>query len=618
VRPAPSGLAGPADLTSEVRGLLEHALEVYQDVPAAVTRLHAQRDRLDEPLRVAVVGRVKAGKSTLLNALLGERLAPTDAAECTRVVTWYRRAPHPRVMLYGTGGERRPLPVRRNKDGLRLDLGDATAEEVDRVVVDWPAAGLAAATWLDTPGISSLSVSTSARTRSSLVADDQLPSADAIIFLTRQMQPEDIAFLQAFQRETGGVGVHTTTLTVLSRADDVGAGRLDALLAAGRVAAAVAEDPAVRALTSAVIPVAGLVGLGGRTLRHGDFVALRSLASTDRAAVEDMLLTADRFRRPESPAGVSQAVRTDLLARLGLFGIRLSVSLIRTGVGTAATLAEELVRRSGVQELQRLVDVTFLQRGAQLKAGTALRTVERILQTTPVAGTAPLWRQLEQISSGAHGLVELRVLAQSRTAGGPFAVDVRPEAERLLGAEGTTPAARLGLPADTDPATLRRVAAEALVQWRARSTDPLARRASADACDIVARSCETVLAGLDGPGSAAGPGGPGPGPRQHPGDHGQDDERALDEEAHPVGVVSAGDEGLVDGDGDQGQQPADDQQPARRGPAPQAEGQEREGEQDQPARADEQRPQGGAHAGVQQVRRRRRILLPRRVQQPEA
>ena len=45
--------------------------------------------RFDEPLRVAIAGKVKAGKSTLLNALVGESIAPTDAGECTRIVTWY-------------------------------------------------------------------------------------------------------------------------------------------------------------------------------------------------------------------------------------------------------------------------------------------------------------------------------------------------------------------------------------------------------------------------------------------------------------------------------------------------------------------------------------------------
>ena len=31
------------------------------------------------PLRLAIAGKVKAGKSTLLNAILGDELAPSDA-----------------------------------------------------------------------------------------------------------------------------------------------------------------------------------------------------------------------------------------------------------------------------------------------------------------------------------------------------------------------------------------------------------------------------------------------------------------------------------------------------------------------------------------------------------
>ena len=61
--------------------------------PATAQWLRQQLGRLDEPLRVAIAGKVKAGKSTLLNALVGEQVAPTDAGECTRVVTWYRAAP---------------------------------------------------------------------------------------------------------------------------------------------------------------------------------------------------------------------------------------------------------------------------------------------------------------------------------------------------------------------------------------------------------------------------------------------------------------------------------------------------------------------------------------------
>lgn len=77
-------------LCAEVRGVLERAVHAYGDRPETRERLCGQLERLDGPLRIAIAGKVKTGKSTLLNALVGEQIAPTDAGECTRVVTWYR------------------------------------------------------------------------------------------------------------------------------------------------------------------------------------------------------------------------------------------------------------------------------------------------------------------------------------------------------------------------------------------------------------------------------------------------------------------------------------------------------------------------------------------------
>ena len=67
-------------LLAETAELLDLAQSEF-DEPEAVAELNAIRARLDEPLRVAIAGKVKAGKSTLLNALVGELLAPTDTGE---------------------------------------------------------------------------------------------------------------------------------------------------------------------------------------------------------------------------------------------------------------------------------------------------------------------------------------------------------------------------------------------------------------------------------------------------------------------------------------------------------------------------------------------------------
>src|SRR2546430_15910551 len=59
------------------------------------------RRRLSEPLRVAIAGRLKSGKSTLVNALIGRRGAPPQGGGGPPLV-----APVPLQSGEGRGGEK--------------------------------------------------------------------------------------------------------------------------------------------------------------------------------------------------------------------------------------------------------------------------------------------------------------------------------------------------------------------------------------------------------------------------------------------------------------------------------------------------------------------------------
>jgi hypothetical protein len=76
----------------------------------------------------------------------------------------------------------------------------------------------------------------------------------------------------------------------------------------------------------------------------------------------------------------------------------------------------------------------------------------------------------------------------------PLSPELAAEAEGLLGGWGAASHVRLGLDADSTPDELADEARRRLVRWRAVAENPLTDRLALDACRVVLRSCEGVLA----------------------------------------------------------------------------------------------------------------------------
>ena len=478
-----------------VRAVLRRSLEVYRDNARTAAQLRDHIDRLDEPLRVAIAGKVKAGKSTLLNALVGEQIAPTDAGECTRVVTWYRDAASPRITLVPRDGSPRQLPLTRTDGRLEFDLRGSAPDDVDRLLVDWPSRSLRSTTLIDTPGIASLSTHVSARSIALLAPDDQPSEADAVIYLMRHLHATDVRFLESFYDQGGAPAAVVNTVAVLSRADEIGAGRLDAMVSARQVARRYRSEPKVRRLCQTVVAVTGLLAQTARTLRQAEFSALSELAQVPRSELDSLLLSADRFTAQPHPT-VSAQMRSALVERFGLFGLRLATTLIRQGHREPAGLAEELVRRSGLDELRTVLATQFTERRDVLKARSALLLVERILREQPRPEAHYLAGDVERILAGAHEFRELRLLAELRAPHIALPPDARSDAERLLGAHGAAIPNRLGLGPDADFDQLRDAVTAALARWQRRAESPLSDRAASDRARVVVRSCEGMLARL--------------------------------------------------------------------------------------------------------------------------
>ena len=365
--------------------------------------------RLDEPLRIGVTGGPGTGKSTLIDALLGSKVAISDSSS----FIWYREGPAPSVQPH-------------HREGL---------------IVSWPARALRHMTLLES-------------------ASPPLDIVDGVLHLDPTGEVPDWP-------------VHT--IGVLSRADEVAGGRIDALVNARRLARRLSREPGSR---TTVVAFSGLLAFAGQTLTEADFDLLTQVAARPRSELDAALLSSDRVLALPLPTSA-------ILDLLGLHGLRLATTLIRADHHTRARLCDELVRRSGLTDLQDRLSYHFLERRDILKAHSALRGLRSAAAEHP-----QILIRIEHILANAHEFRELDLLAALRNAS--ISLGDNTEAQRLVGVDGTDPAARLGLDHDASEAEIWEQASESARRWRALADDASLSAPQRRAARVVVRSCEGI------------------------------------------------------------------------------------------------------------------------------
>ncbi|KMS76957.1 hypothetical protein ACM01_03855 [Streptomyces viridochromogenes] len=467
--------------------ILELSARIEQDLPAGSAReaLRAVRQRLESAatLRLAVGGRLNAGKSTLVNVLLGQRLAATDATECTRIVTWFHYHHQNRIHVRLRDGTSQIL-VPGPGGTVPADLGHPVDQIADLTVETSNQQLKLYHTLADTPGLDALS---------GLDEDSKaaMRSADALIYVMPHPGENDRKTLEALQEAFADSQLSAAnTVGVLSQIDNLGDGARDpqeTWKTARRIASHYATD--LRTLLADVIPVHGLLAYAalGADFTEAHTEALRTLAAVPPDDRTLMLYSYDFFLE-YTDCPLEAATRRRLHQLLGLYGIRLSLDLIDQGCTATRTLLDELRQRSGIDALLGFLHTNFLASADRLRAAASLTTLERISWTgqTPAEQRAladlrihvarlrhdPALREVEL----AHALGELNQPAHHTTT----ALDDKATDDLVDLVKNPTPASRLGLPDDAPTTKIVQTAEAKADRWRALEFSPsrtLARHA---------------------------------------------------------------------------------------------------------------------------------------------
>jgi hypothetical protein len=221
------------------------------------------------------------------------------------------------------------------------------------------------------------------------------------------------------------------------------------------------------------------------------------MAALPRESSEPCLLSTDRFTAADALHPVGAQQRAQLLQRFGLGGIRLAITLTRTGCDNAAALAERLQEHSGLKDLQASIAELFTARRAVLRARSALTVLDHLLRTQQVPPAAPLLANLELLVADAHEFRELRLLAALRSGRVNLPREHAVDARRLLGGSGTSVGERLGMSPEATTDDIWTEAHAAADRWRDQAHGRTLLPAQRRAAEVVLRSCDMILARLD-------------------------------------------------------------------------------------------------------------------------
>lgn len=463
----------------EIKESLEECLALLRQPSMQGIRKAVERSlgRIDQPMQLAIIGKISSSKSTLVNAILGkENLMQTGMKEVTYNVGWLKYGrPDSEIVIHYKDGRPSIRKSRKEFDSLTADTSHNEIDEISYIELFDDSEILKDVNIIDTPG---LDANRQKDSRNTLDFISKV-RPDAVVMLYTHSIAENVLDIVA-EFNSGTELSPLNAIGLLSKIDVLWQEtipRKDKALQIGRkmVEKKKKKESIISRTLFDLYPVSALLYLASSSVTENDIAMITSAYESAPQAFFRALASMRTFLE-EPSFSLTKEDRKKLAEKMGLYGIWLIAERLKSGESVDINSVRKLfMEESGAEEFKKTLYNHFGNRAFLIKIEGIYQDIMREIGKTKSkissGGEASLLSTIEQkvadlFSTLVSGHREYETLRKLYDGTLRLDEETSKEMRRICGESGHSAPEMLGVPGGTSPSELLLGALNRERHWR--------------------------------------------------------------------------------------------------------------------------------------------------------
>lgn len=465
--------------TGEIKTGLEACLQFVQ-IPILkeiATAIKNSIVKLDEPMQLAIIGKISSSKSTLVNAILGkDELMSTGQKEVTYNVGWLKYGDPDSDIIIHYKDNRPPCKrSRKELEGLTVDVSHSEIDSISYIETFDDSEILKDINIIDTPGLDAKREKDSQNTLDFI--SKVRPDAVVMLF-THAVAENTLDVVRQFN--TGASFNPLNAIGILSKIDVLWQEKIPRNESALRIGRKMVDnrkrkDAMLAKTLFDIYPVSALLYLAATTVTEADIANIRNAYEVNGISFSKSLNSMPKFlSAPETSLDIES--RKALAAKMGLYGIWLVVQRLKNGEPVGVEdIRHMFLTESGANDFKKSLYNHFGSRAKLIKIESIYQHlsqgIKKVRAAVRTVSEATMLANVEQkiadiFSSLVHEHKEYSLLNHLYAGDLQLNDEVAAEFRNLCGESGSSAPEKLGMPPGTNPSDLLRQALSKERQWR--------------------------------------------------------------------------------------------------------------------------------------------------------